>query len=174
MNSERFRQVEELYHSVRELAPDTRGAFLAEACRGDEKLRREVESLLAQDRKAGPMEQPPLEVVAKLLADSMLKPLAAGTQLGPYRIECLLGAGGMGEVPRPRDAKRARDVAHKTLPKPFARAPERLALPARGAPAGLAEPSQHRGHSRDGGIRRPALPRDGVGPGGDARGRRSA
>ena len=57
MNPEHFHQVEKLYHSARELTPDARGAFLAEACQGDEELRREVELLPAQDDIAGPMEQ---------------------------------------------------------------------------------------------------------------------
>ena len=54
-------------------------------------------------------------------------PLAPGTSLGPYHIESLLGAGGMGEVYRARDAKLHRDVAIKVLPAAFAADPERLA-----------------------------------------------
>ena len=42
--------------------------------------------------------------------------LAAGTKLGPYEIQSLLGAGGMGEVYRARDIRLERDVAIKVLP----------------------------------------------------------
>jgi serine/threonine protein kinase len=46
-----------------------------------------------------------------------------GTQLGPYEILALLGAGGMGEVYRARDPRLDRDVAIKVLPEQFARDP---------------------------------------------------
>jgi len=54
-------------------------------------------------------------------------PLAAGQRIGPYEIVAPLGAGGMGEVYRARDARLDRDVAIKILPDLFAQDPERLA-----------------------------------------------
>ncbi|MGO9126308.1 MAG: protein kinase domain-containing protein [Terriglobales bacterium] len=53
----------------------------------------------------------------------MLNP---GAKLGPYEIVSPLGAGGMGEVYRARDARLSRDVAVKVLPAEFSRDPERL------------------------------------------------
>jgi serine/threonine protein kinase len=52
--------------------------------------------------------------------------LNAGTRLGAYEIVALVGAGGMGEVYRARDARLARDVAMKVLPAGVADDPERL------------------------------------------------
>ncbi|HEY4229035.1 MAG TPA: protein kinase [Thermoanaerobaculia bacterium] len=53
--------------------------------------------------------------------------LISGTRLGPYEILSPLGAGGMGEVYRARDAKLNRDVAIKVLPESVAQDAERLA-----------------------------------------------
>jgi len=50
--------------------------------------------------------------------------LASGTKLGPYQIESLLGAGGMGEVYRARDTRLDRTVAIKILTQGVADAPE--------------------------------------------------
>src|ERR1700675_2608787 len=45
--------------------------------------------------------------------------LSPGTRLGPYEIVSLIGAGGMGEVYRAKDARLGRDVAVKVLPEDF-------------------------------------------------------
>src|SRR5271157_6619516 len=52
--------------------------------------------------------------------------LAPGTKLDSYEVLGLLGAGGMGEVYRARDATLKRDVAIKVLPSFVSRDPDRL------------------------------------------------
>jgi serine/threonine protein kinase len=54
-------------------------------------------------------------------------PLASGEQLGHYKIQSLIGKGGMGEVFRALDTKLEREVAIKILPAALASDPERLA-----------------------------------------------
>src|SRR6266576_3051252 len=49
--------------------------------------------------------------------------LSLGTKLGPYEIVSPLGAGGMGEVYRARDARLDRTVAIKILPAQFSADP---------------------------------------------------
>ena len=52
--------------------------------------------------------------------------LKAGTLIGRYEVQSLLGAGGMGEVYRAQDPKIGRDVAVKVLPADFAADADRL------------------------------------------------
>src|SRR5580765_9074444 len=52
--------------------------------------------------------------------------LSSGTKLGPYEIQSLLGAGGMGEVYRAKDARLERIVAIKVLPPSFSADRDRM------------------------------------------------
>ena len=59
---DRFRRIEGLYHQALKMPAEERPGFFARACAGEDDLRREVEKLLAFDRKAGSyMESPALE-----------------------------------------------------------------------------------------------------------------
>jgi len=130
MTPERWATIEKLYHEA--LAQDTadRGRFLADACAGDEALRRDVRSLLEHDGSAAFLSTPAVVQVGHVIpTDSSL----IGKAIGPYAISARIGAGGMGEVYRARDQKLGRDVAIKILSKDFTSDPERLARFAREA-----------------------------------------
>jgi Tol biopolymer transport system component len=53
-------------------------------------------------------------------------PLTSGAKLGPYEIQSMLGAGGMGEVYRAHDSRLNRTVAIKVLPASFSADRDRL------------------------------------------------
>jgi eukaryotic-like serine/threonine-protein kinase len=123
---ERFRQIERLFHEARTRPLGVRGAFLAEACGGDEALRREVESLLAQPEFGPGVIDTGVRAMAADLATAPAASLI-GRRLGVYEIRAVLGSGGMGEVYRARDTRLGRDVAIKILPPAFTREADRLA-----------------------------------------------
>jgi len=118
MNPQRWRQIEELYHSALEREPAERSGYLGEACGEDGELRREVESLLAQSGSVEALVDGAAWAAAGEWASrrTFLKP---GETLGPYRIEGLLGAGGMGEVYSAVDTRLHRKVAIKVCQERF-------------------------------------------------------
>jgi eukaryotic-like serine/threonine-protein kinase len=90
--SDYWLRLKEVFAGTQALATDRRAAYLAEACRGNEALRLEVESLLASETDAKSF----LETPAVLLADTEAKRLE-GQHVGPYQITSRIAAGGMGE-----------------------------------------------------------------------------
>jgi serine/threonine-protein kinase len=109
---DRWKALSSLYHAARERDASQRAAFLDAACKGDQALRAEVESLLATDgflsRRLEPTSDGP--GAGETASDDLI-----GRELGAYRITHALGAGGMGSVYAALDAKFRRTVAVKFL-----------------------------------------------------------
>jgi serine/threonine protein kinase/tetratricopeptide (TPR) repeat protein len=116
--------MEALYHAALETSGEEREALLAQS---DPQVRRAVEALLVYGGSGeGLLDRPAWE-----LSNSLLEPpsvqIAPGEQLGPYRVEAKIGAGGMGEVYRATDARLNRFVAIKVSAAQFTERFEREA-----------------------------------------------
>jgi serine/threonine protein kinase len=121
-NPPRLDEIAEIFHAALAQAEAARAAFLDEVCKGDPERRAEVEALLAADRAAGSFGDQPFVTLPRNVTGVL-----PGRHLGQFRVEALLGSGGMGDVYRAQDTKLERAVAIKVLPEEFARDPRRLA-----------------------------------------------
>jgi Tol biopolymer transport system component len=126
MASERWAEIERLYHAALAQDPGARAAFLRQACASDPALLRAVEALLVEP-SGGTFLAAPAAALAPDLIPSEQTSVLTGRQLGVYQIRERLGVGGMGEVYRARDSRLGRDVAIKVLPRAFRDDPDRLA-----------------------------------------------
>lgn len=105
---EQRRQIDALYQAARGRSPQDRALLLSAS---NPELRGEVEALLARDAAA-------TDPTASLTM-TMAASVAAGTVLGPYKIEAPLGQGGMGQVFSAIDTRLGRRVAIKVSPEHF-------------------------------------------------------
>ncbi|TAJ10988.1 MAG: serine/threonine protein kinase, partial [Planctomycetota bacterium] len=124
----RFQRLEELFHAALDAAPGEVAALLERECAGDAPLRAEVEALLAAERAAQPfLAQSPLGFEhTTALAAAPADP--SGALIGPWRLERVLGEGGMGVVhlAARADGQFDKQVALKLL-RPGLAAPDWLA-----------------------------------------------
>ena len=126
MTPERWQQVKEIFNSAIKYLPEHRDVFLSQACRGDEELRSEVESLITSHEKDGSfIDEPAYRAAAELLTNEKSE-LPSGYSIGNYEVVSFISRGGMGEVYLAQDKRLSRKVALKLLPGVFTKDNDRL------------------------------------------------
>jgi Tol biopolymer transport system component/predicted Ser/Thr protein kinase len=106
--SARDQQIRALYKAALERPLAERASFISDLSGGDQELCRSVEIMLSQHGATD------VGASTEAVTDAPAE-LAAGTQIGNYRLDGVLGRGGMGVVYRATDTKLHRPVAIKFL-----------------------------------------------------------
>jgi len=118
LTPERWHRARDILHDAMQMDEEERSDFLDSQCANDRSLRVELKELLAAEGEIGStfLEEPALvHAVSRTDTNSRTSVLPPGTKLGPYVVQSLIGAGGMGEVYRARDTRLNRLVALKIL-----------------------------------------------------------
>jgi len=117
MPPDHWQTIQKLYHSALQVDPARRAGFIEQACGGDDALKNEVVSLLAEGEGSQDfLETPALALAARTAGRARSIPAA----IGRYRVVRLLGEGGMGAVYEAEQDQPRRVVALKVIRPGFA------------------------------------------------------
>ncbi len=119
MDTSRWQQIRTLFDRALDVSPGDQESWLDSECGDDNELRREVEELLILDSDTDSRRLDD-EVVHATLRDINADSPMTGLRVGQFRIDEMIGAGGMGTVYRATQDKPARAVALKMIRTGFA------------------------------------------------------
>jgi eukaryotic-like serine/threonine-protein kinase len=130
MDAKRWKKIDAIIDAALEIPAPEREKFVALNCKNDESLKKEVLELLAAHEESDNfLNKSAMNLMAKAIAadaPTVFDNSFLNKTFGHYKIDSMLGAGGMGEVYLATDEKLRRKVALKILPAEFTSNDERV------------------------------------------------
>ena len=117
LTNDKWQRAKEIFEAALEQPPESRSAFLVQACQGDTQLKVEVENLLAGDARMDSSFLNSLATSSVFTARPIPQPIFREHQIISQRFEILrfIGGGGMGEVYEAKDLDLQERVALKVI-----------------------------------------------------------
>jgi serine/threonine-protein kinase len=98
MDSTRWQRIQDLFHHTADLPRSEQRSFLQAECGQDQSLMAEVLAMLEEDARGASLLDRDLAFVAQETLEKAALPPPGAQEFGPYRVQKMLGEGGMGVV----------------------------------------------------------------------------
>lgn len=126
MQAERWQKIEQVFNATLELPTTERNDFVAESCGEDSDLCQEIIHLISESEKNDNFLSQPVFSLGAQLLDREFEKLLNISDFGHYRLQELIGRGGIGAVFVAKDKILGRTVALKILPAVLEESDERV------------------------------------------------